>query len=67
MTIEVEKTVEKELVAIAKQIRDYQAAYPSWYDDLRTEIDAVVAAMDALREKLDTPPAGEVTAHKGDR
>jgi hypothetical protein len=48
-----------------RRIRDYQAAYPSWYADLRTEIDTVVASMDALREKLDTPPSGEVTAHDG--
>lgn len=39
-----------------EDIRDYQRDMPDVYDPIRAEIEAVIVAMDALRQKLDTPP-----------
>ena len=40
-----------------QEIRWYQREYPQLYDHLRSDIERVVQAMDALRRLLDTPPA----------
>lgn len=49
-------------------IRGYQRDLPECYDGIKKEIDAVVATMDALRHKLDSPPPPEAReTHEGGR
>lgn len=50
------------LSGAAYEIRQYLERYPDVYAGMEDKITSVLAAMDALREELDTPPKKKAKA-----